>query len=407
MIGAPLHTGTVSEVVPVAPRPDVRGPLVMERLLQFCRDQDTRDDAASLGLLASALGPSWQRLVSSHFDDYDAQYIFERFVGLTLRDVCSALRTSGRVLPLDVARAIAESILDGFSALDGQPSTPQRPLQLTDRSLGLGINREWRFALGGLNHWLGDYQRRVTDVENSEPLSPDVTFFLSPEAFQARDETPASLATRVSLFIWQMVATYHPYRGNRFQVFESMTRFSLDQLRVRLEVHPDVTPALSDVLRKGVRFSGDRFANLAELRAALSTAWPKPAASKEVVFQTLVSIGWNALQAQLHLLRREPMLPIRWDGVWDASRTPEEGLAVLEDQLLELLLPIDSFPKRLPAPPDAEELPFTREDRAPLPLRPDGRVNIERLTLNLQPSTQTEERPRGFFSRLLASLLGR
>ncbi|MFT3710053.1 MAG: hypothetical protein QM817_20665 [Archangium sp.] len=397
----------MSEVVPVAPQPNVRAPLVMERLLQFCRDDDTRRDAEVLGDIASSLGPSWQNLVSCNFEGYDAQYILERFVGLTLRDLCAALRSQTRVLPLDVARSIAEVVLDAVAAMEGKPSSPDRPLPLTDRSIGLCINREWRFALGNLNHWLADYRRRLTAdaPENSEPLSPDVMFFLSPEAFQARDETSASLATRAALFIWQLIATYHPYRGNRFEVFASVTRYNRNDVRVPLEVHPDVPKALVEVMKKGVRFSGDRFANLRELRAALDAAWPKPAAPANVVFQTVISAAWPTLQQQLHGLRREPMLPIRWDGVWDASRTPEEGLAVLEDQFLELLLPIDTFPKRLPAPPDAEDVPndgdWQRVTLTPQPER--ARENIERLTLNLQ----REQPRRSFFSRLFASLLGR
>jgi hypothetical protein len=327
-------------------------------------------------------------------------------VGLTLRDLCAALRAGGRVLPLDVARSVATVILEGLAALDGKPSTPQRPLQLTDRSVGLCINRQWRFALGSLNHWLADHRRRVAadEAENSEPLSPDVTFFLSPEAFQARAETPASLATRAALFIWQLVATSHPYRGNRFEVFESMTRFSRNEVRVRLEVHPEVTPALADVLRKGVRYSGERFADVAELRAALDATWPAPAASEARVFQTLISAGWPTLQGQLHALRREPLLPIRWDGVWDASRTPEEGLAVLEDQLLELILPVDAFPRRVPAPPGAEEsqrVASWEPERA--------RVAIDQLRINLgaPPAEAPSPRRPGFLSRLFATLLGR
>lgn len=410
MIGAPLHTGTVSEVVPVAPRADVRAPLVMERLLQHQRAQADRDDAAQLGELARSLGGDWQRLISSNFEGYDAQYVLERFVGVTLRDLCAALRTSGRVLPLDVARAISSVILDGLVALEAHRPPADRPIHLTDRSIGLGLDRRWRFAIGALNHWLADHRPLTLGdpAVDGQPLSPDVMFFLSPEAFQGRDETPAGVATRAALFLWQLVTGHHPFRGTRYKLFESITRFSRGEVRVPITIHPQVGPALAEVMIKGVRYAGERFGDLAELRAALDAAWPVPAASSELVFQTVVSVCWTTMKDQLQSLRREPLLPIKWDGVWSASRTPEEALAVLEDQLLELQLPLDGLPRRHALPPDAEDAPFAPQARAP-PSPPPGRVTVERLTLNLQPGTErpTQDRPRGFLSRLFATLLGR
>ncbi|MFO0600889.1 MAG: hypothetical protein U0228_36600 [Myxococcaceae bacterium] len=404
MIGQALHTGSVSEVVPVVPRPDVRAPLAMERLLEHARSQEMRTEAALLGALSASLGPRWQRLVSSDFEGYDTQFIYERFVGITWRDVCGALRATGKVLPIDVLRALFEVMFDGFAPLAESPLRRVRHLHLTDRSIGLGIDRQWRFAIGGLNHWLTDlYPPELEgDPEFYRPLAPDVMFLLSPEAFQGRPETPASLATRASLLGWQLATGgYHPYRGNRFEIFPSITRYSKSEVRVPLDVHPQVSAAFARVMLKGITFSGHRHGSLAELRAALDSTWPAPAASEERVFDLLTTLCWKYVQQQLHALRREPMLPIRWDGVWDASRTPEEGLAVLEDQFLERHVSLADLPTRgaIAMEPEPEvPLPGIAPPSPPPPRPPTARTP----RVNLAGST--EERPArpGLLSRLLA-----
>ena len=393
MIGQPLHTGTVSEVCPVAPRPEVKAPLVMERLLQFARTPEMLTEAQLRGELAASLGPSWQRLVSADFGTFDGQYIYERFVGLTLRDVSLSLRNTNRVLPMDVLRRVSEITLDGLEALEGRNVDPNRPIHLSDRSVGLGLDRRWRFAIGALNHWLADV--RVPLEENSEPLSPDVMFFLSPEAFQAREETSASVATRGGLFVHQLTTGgFHPYRGNQFQIFPSVTRYTRSEIRVPVTVHPEMTPLLERALVKGVNFAGERFGSIAELKAELSRHWPKPAASDERTFSTLISVCWGSLQRQLHALRREPLLPIFWENVWSASRTPEEGLAVLEDQFLEALVPTHELPARFAFEEQPDEV---AEPVAPAQVPP---TDAPRVTINVAP------RRVGLLARLL-SIFGR
>lgn len=397
MIGHPIHTGTISEACPVAPRPDVRAPLVMERLLPLVRSEDTQDDARRRAQLASNLGPGWQRLVSADFTSLEGQYIYERFVGLTLRDISLALRHAERVLPIDVLRTMVEATLDGLASLEGQSLDPLLPIHLSDRSIGLGLDRRWWFAMGALNHWLADVRSPFDD--NSDPLSPDVLFFLSPEAFQVRDETSASLATRAGLFVHQMMTGgYHPYRGDRFQSFPSITRYTRSEVRVPVTVHPEMTPALAEAMNKAVAFSGDRFASLSEFRDALTAGWPKPAASAERTFLALTSLCWPGLQRTLHALRHEPLLPIKWDGVWSSSRTPEEGLQVLEDQLLEAQVPLSEFPLRKPLPPQRDEPYSPQQPAAPHATPPRVAINVG--------NPEAPARP-GLLARLLALFGGR
>lgn len=341
MIGSPISIGQVSEVVPVAPRPGVWAPLVMERLLQ--RDDALQAIASEFAALARSLPPPWQRLVGAELSQVESQLTYERFVGVTLRDLSGALRASGRVLPIDVLRAVVENICTGLSALP-----VGRTVVLCDRSVGLSIDGQWRFAQGALNHWLAYVAppELAADPE-FDATSPDTIFHMSPEAFSARPETPASLVTRAALMSWQ-VATggLHPYRGARHELMASLTRYARDEVRVPLSIHPELTSAIAEVLGRGISFSSHRFADLAAFQAALAPLWPGPAASPARTLEVIASCTWPTMQKELALLKREPLLPIRWDGVWSAARTPEQGIAVLEDQLLERLEPVDRFPAR-------------------------------------------------------------
>jgi hypothetical protein len=108
----------------------------------------------------------------------------------------------------------------------------------------------------------------------------------------------------------------------------------------------------------------------------------------------LISVCWGSLQRQLHALRREPLLPIFWENVWSASRTPEEGLAVLEDQFLEALVPTHELPARFAFEEQPDEV---AEPVAPAQVPP---TDAPRVTINVAP------RRVGLLARLL-SIFGR
>ncbi|MDP2275940.1 MAG: hypothetical protein Q8N23_19610 [Archangium sp.] len=342
MIGSPLNIGRVSETVPVAPRADVQAPLVMERVLPGMADDHLVEEANTIVTLARALPAPWQRLVNAAFSSTEAHVIYERFVGVTLRDLTGALRTSGRVLPLDVLRSVIENLCDGLSALPPGPEC----IPLSDLSVGLSIDGRWRFAQGALNHWLINVMNAPLAEESDGEVPLELIFQMSPESIQGRAETAASLVTRVTLFAWQVAAGgHHPYRGRRHDTMYSITRYTRDEVRVPLSVHPELPSAVADVLRRGLRFSRDRFADLSAFRAALEPTWPVPAASTARTFDVIASLTWAKVQKELQLLKREPLLPIRWQGVWSGAQTPEQGIAVLEDQLLERLAPVEGLPR--------------------------------------------------------------
>ena len=123
VIGSPISIGRVSEVVPVAPRPGVHAPLVMERVLPQLSDSHLLEQTNEIVALARVLPCPWQHLVSADFSTMEGQLIYERFVGVTIRDLSLAMRTTGRVLPLDVLRTVIENICAGLAPLPVGPRT--------------------------------------------------------------------------------------------------------------------------------------------------------------------------------------------------------------------------------------------------------------------------------------------
>jgi hypothetical protein len=363
VIGKRLALGPVSEVVPVAPRPDVRAPLVMERLRPEVVTPELRSHAEQLGFRLARLPAPWQRLVDAQFTAVENHFIFERFVGVTMRDLSLGLRKSRRVLPLDVLRTLIERACDAFEDISQVPPlpapTPWQWLGVTDRSIGLSLDGRWCFAVGALNHWLIELGPSDEWGSVEETYLPhDTLSFLSPEATAAREETPASFVTRAALLSWQLcTGGFHPFRGRPHEMASDFLRFAHGEVRVPLTVHPQLPLAAIEVLQRGIAWAQHRFEHLGAFRQALAAAWPVSAASNERTLQVVASVAWTSLERELETLKREPLLPIQWDGVWTATQSPEAGIAVLQDQLLDRLEPLDVLPKRAELPVTAGPLP--------------------------------------------------
>ncbi len=388
MIGAPLSVGLFTEVLPIAPRPRVAAPLLMERVLPERRSPLATAEFERVRDLAAALPAPWQRLVDSESSRFDQHLVTERFVGVTVRDVSHALRSHGRVLPLDVLRACVDAVLHGLAALDALagPGVRQGHFVMSDAGLGLGVDGRWRFAHRALNHWFAEALPPDLAHDPERRPTPDATLdFASPEFVSGLPDVPASHATRAALFAWQLATGgFHPYRrpwaaGQRAASSESLLerlgRYHRSEPAAPLELHPELPRAVQEVLRRGVHFSGGRFADVAAFGAALDAAWSVAPASPARVQAVLFGLAWPSLQRQLEGLKQAPLLPIRWDGVWSAARTPEEGLAVLEDQLLERLASTDALPRAAPlaAPPTPTVVPLAQpEVEAPAPRTTEG-----------------------------------
>jgi hypothetical protein len=362
----------------------------MERVFPGIADAQLREHATEIVELGQSLPPPWQKLVGADFGSSEITLFYERFVGVTIGDLFAALDQSGRLLPIDVLRALIEQICDGLARHPtpwpvGPPTG--RFTALSPESIGLSIDGRWQFAPGALNHWLIHTVTEDRAYDGPPTMSNATISLMSPEALRSARETSGSFASRAALFAWQLAAGgLHPYRGrNRRDLMPALTRFMRDEILVPLSLNPELPPSVISVLTRGIAYEKDRFPDLASFRVALDAAWTKPAASPERTRDVLLSFTWTALQKQLELLKREPMLPIRWDGVWSGARTPEQGIAVLEDQLMERLEPLERFPERRPFD-ERHEPVHLRVDDVPQP----------------PPPPPTPPMPRGLIQRILA-----
>lgn len=360
MIGAPLAIGAVNEVLPLAPRPGVPAPLLLDRVRPAAQYPGLTDQVRRLRDLAAALPAPWQRLVDSELGPLEQHLVYERFVGVTVASLSYALRSSGRELPLDVLRSVLEALLDGLAALDALPAA-LGPVELTDASVGLGVDGRWCFAAQQLNGLLSGLRSANAAADPEFQWVHEAAYFSSPEQLTGRAETPASTASRAALLAWQLASGgWHPFRGRSLGTETLLVARAIElgnaQHRQQLGV-PTVPLSLphgpAEVLRRALHPTAGRFADLAAFRAALAETWPCPAAPPERVRAVVFGVAWPGLQRQLAGLKHEPLLPVRWDGVWRAARTPEEGIAVLEDQLLEGLAPADALPRAPGAPSPA------------------------------------------------------
>jgi hypothetical protein len=385
VIGAPLTIGAVNEVLPLAPRPGVPAPLLLDRVRPRAQYPGLTDQVRRVREVAAALPAPWQRLVDSELGPVEQHLVYERFVGVTVANLSYALRSSGRALPLDVLRSVLEALLDGLAALDALPAA-LRPVELTDASVGLGVDGRWHFAAQQLNGLLSGLRSAVADPEFQ--WVHEAAYFSSPEQLTGRAETPASTASRAALLAWQLASGgWHPFRGRSLGTETLLVARAIElgnaQHRQQLGV-PTVPLSLphgpAEVLRRALHPTAGRFADLAAFRAALAETWPCPSAPPERVRAVVFGVAWPGLQRQLAGLKHEPLLPVRWAGVWSAARTPEEGVAVLEDQLLEGLAPVDALP-RAPASPAGAPVVAPAEAAPPTePSQPPGGLLVRLLT---------------------------
>lgn len=344
---------------------------MLERLHRTLRTPLTLERFHERGDVMASLPPPWQRLVDSELEQQDVSFVLERFVGVTVRDIARGLRGAQRILPEAVLRACVEAIVQGLGALEATVGQ-RRPLPLSGASVGLGIDGRWMMASSALNHWCFEELPPEAELSSETVRTPTAaTFFLSAEALLGRPETPASLVGIAATFSWGLAAGgFHPFRptwpGARADTLSTLNRMLRGEPCVPLDVHPGLPRAVCEVLRRGLQPGAGRFANLAAFRSALDGAWTTPAAAPDTIQGVLFGVAEDELRRQLASLKAAPLLPLRWRGVWTGASSPGESVAVLEDQLVERLVPPASLPAAVllpgineapPRPPAVQESP--------------------------------------------------
>lgn len=337
MNGREILKGTVSAGIALEPRAAVTTPLVAERAKPGLGGERLRDFLSGVhwASAVSALLPRpWQQQAPRLQSDRPGEIVWERFVGVTLREILFALHVSGSVLPLDIVRTVSESVFQAFSPLSALGQHPR----VTDRSIGLSVCGQWRFAPSALNLWLMGAYPRVGE----QP----VNFVGNPEHERAQVVSEASIASLALRVVCQLISGRSVAGGGEYSLGRETAHLTphrsiSEELRAALQAHPSLTARLSECLMEGL--FGVRFSGLKTLTAALATAWPEPAAAPARAFSVLTGACWHDLRRELERLKANPLLPLTWAGVWTNVSSPELGLQVLEDQLLDQLAPRGSL----------------------------------------------------------------
>jgi serine/threonine protein kinase len=159
----------------------------------------------------------------------------------------------------------------------------------------------------------------------------------SPEAIKGMALTGASSVFAAASVLAELLTTTAPFL--RATMMETLIAVVEGAPTWAAEANPGVPRALREVLRRALQpRPGDRWSTLAELQRAVLGAVDLEPATTERAATVCLSVAFPLVQLQLRALERAPdWLPEVWRG---------GGLEVLEDELLESLVPLDRFPAR-------------------------------------------------------------
>jgi hypothetical protein len=330
-----LAQGTWSEVRPAAPLPGLTALLVRERThATYGRAAEVLDGLESEARHQATLGPPFRHVLEVTRSPRAVALLREHTVGLVGSALVKRLAAAGRLLPLEVWLGLAETLI----------AVPE------EASCGPA-------AGGGLRSMAVDVRGRVVifpdpllaladpRLQALLPIAPRLgrdfeLGSLSPEQIRG---LPTRGASRVFSLAWalaELLTTTSPFQ--RHTTFETLVAVARGELSWDTGAHPQCSRALAQVLRQALHPKPEaRFSSLPAFRGALRDAagvGPAPAAEVAAV---VLGVDFPEVQERLRALAQTPdWLPFAWrDG----------GLGVLEDALLESLVPLDRLPRRVHA----------------------------------------------------------
>lgn len=282
-------------------------------------------DARSL----AALPPPFRRIIEVRRSPESLEITQERFVGLSGRTLVAQLARAHRLLPLDVWLAIGGALCSALSRVPA--SEPAWSMVPSIDSFGVDVRR--RFVvfpdpdLSLAIHRMRPGTTRVLRAPRFENCSPE---FVS-----GNRSDECSRVFSVATVLVELLTLERPFRrDNDLDVLQAV----LDaDARWTPSHHPGCPPTLAAVLNRALQSEpAQRPATLDELRGALNAAAGCEPASLERVANVVLGVDRDHLHRMLALLRGQPeLLPPSWrDG----------GIDVIEDQLLESLVPVEALP---------------------------------------------------------------
>ena len=327
----PLTRGMLSDVWPAPPRPGAEVPLVLERSHAFLDTSDgVLDGLEAEARRLAALGPPFRRVLEVTRTPVDVSLVWESLVGLTGGDLERGLAAQGRLLPLEAWLRLALEL----TAVP--PSAPCGPTAGGGTgSLGFDVRRQLVLFPDARLTLFGP---RIDALLPPAPRIGRPDFgALSPEQVKGLPTVPASRVFAVAGVLAGLLTAASPFlRGSLFETLHAVVR---GELHWDPTENPACPAALAAVLRRALLPEPERrWPDLDAFREALQGAAGVAPAPLEEVALVALSVDFPRVQAGLRALAAEPAwLPAAWRA---------GGLRVLEDSLLESLVPLEQLPPR-------------------------------------------------------------
>ena len=318
-----LSWGSHSRTVPAPPRGEL--PVVREE--SFDRHREVHVNWLAF---YRSLPPPFQRVLEVETEESGVKVSLARFIGVDGRDVVHALGSTGRVLPLEVWLSLAlswgEAILKVPHGNDGW-KTPADLAQL-----GIDVRGELVLTFDEPNHvvgraWIDPDSLTLTGGYRRIPES------ISPEAVRGLPLTEGSRVYSLGIALLGLLEGQKQFAEHE-SMLAKVSAIAVQGLPWGPPRHPDVSPELEAVMRRATaRDLAERTPSLPEFLADLKEAAAVEPANERRMIDVLLGVS-PRMQTCLDELKPET-LPESWNN---------GGLQVLQDRLLERLVPLTALP---------------------------------------------------------------
>jgi hypothetical protein len=317
-----LHSTAVSETWAIEPREGLAVPLALEFLAAPISPLVLERLGGWLEGYARR-GPPWQDVIEFDLqrEQLSLTLVTERFVGVTLADVVRNLADERWVLPPAAWLRLSLDLIAAFER-HGRVFLTEPP---GPRGIGWTLDGRLMLAPLTLNAVLGP----PNDVRDGFVLA-------APEhlaGVSTRDER--TLVFSLALASSWLLTGWHPLEAEAWGHVGGLLR---GERPLAAGWKLGAPPALVDVLERALsQAPAHRFATVAAFRAALLSTTPEVVPLPGPALMGVLQAVTHRLVDRLvnDLWTNDTLLPPVWEGLWPDGVHPLEGLAVLEDRLLE------------------------------------------------------------------------
>jgi hypothetical protein len=332
-----------SEVRRAPPRPGLAVPLSVEQTHPSLTQAQLDVVEAYARALARRRGP-YRRVLEVRRTPDAVVLLTEDFLGPSGGQLVRAMAARARLLPFTAWLRVAVELIHSQTAAEGGPGPGIAEAGLD--ALGFDLHRRLvLFPAPRPLLWGHALEQRMLDAAAPVLGAFDDAVLgsisgrwgsgLSPEAVRGSPLQPASSVFSAAALLVELLTTQAPFR--RAARMQTLMAVANAEARWSHAVHPGCPLLVQAVLRRALhRALEDRWPDLPAFEAALLEAAGVPPASLEATAAAALALTADQWSGELRELAADPSaLPETWR---------EGGLAVLEDELLEVMPPLATFP---------------------------------------------------------------